>query len=156
MFYYKKFHKGAIAPSCANPRQDLGYDIFFCPETEVETPGGDGTETANITASGGEIVKLRTGIGVEVTNMATGFLIHDRSSMAAKGLHVIGGVIDAGYRGEITVVMVNLTKIPYTFRPGDKIAQMIPIPTLTAMQLTQIAELGQTDRGSSGFGSTGR
>ncbi len=57
-----------------------------------------------------------------------GALLRDKSSMAARRLVLTGGVIDAGYRGEIKVLMENLSDLPATIRAGDKIANLIPYP----------------------------
>jgi dUTP pyrophosphatase len=69
-----------------------------------------------------------------------------------------GGVIDAGYRGEILVVMNNLAieSGPYQIHAGDKIAQMIPIPVLTGAAVQLLDELPPAFRGAKGFGSSGR
>ena len=66
-----------------------------------------------------------------------------------------GGVIDEGYTGEIRVRLYNLGREAYTVRTGDKIAQLIILPYLTP-KIEQVNELDETERGSSGFGSTGR
>ena len=62
------------------------------------------------------------------------------------------GVIDSDYRGELKVGLVNHGDVPYTIQPGDRIAQLMVLrPTLTVVE-----ELDETERGSGGFGSTGR
>jgi dUTP pyrophosphatase len=96
--------------------------------------------------------------GVAVAGMAggspVGFLVKDRSSMAAKGVFTHGGVIDSSYRGEIMVLMTTLTQI-YEIRSGDRIAQLVPTPVLTG-PVTESTELTSGARGSRGFGSSGR
>ncbi len=82
-------------------------------------------------------------------------LIWDRSGMAAKhSIHVLAGVIDSGYRGEIGVVMVNLGKEPFKIEKGMRIAQMVIQPVVN-MPVTEVEELDETERGDGGFGSTG-
>jgi dUTP pyrophosphatase len=86
--------------------------------------------------------------------LPVGFLVKDRSSMAAKGVFTHGGVIDSTYRGEIVVLMTTLTDI-YEIRSGDRIAQLVPTPVLTGT-VTESSELTGGARGSRGFGSSGR
>ena len=65
------------------------------------------------------------------------------------------GVIDSDYRGELKVGLVNHGDVPYTIQPGDRIAQLMVLPILRPT-LTVVEELDETERGSGGFGSTGR
>ena len=78
--------------------------------------------------------------------------------MAANGIMTTAGVVDSGYRGEVIVLLTNLSRYwyPKTIKAGDKIAQMIPIPVLTGEGVMAVEELHEADRGSDGFGSTGR
>jgi dUTP pyrophosphatase len=136
----KKFHPDAILPNVAHPGLDLGYDLFSVEDVTIPPLG---------------LVKVHTGVGIEITNMKVGVLIKDRSSMGAKGIHVFGGVVDAGYRGEIMVLLYNAsTTGEYEIKKGDKIAQMIPLPTLTRMPVVEVQELEDSERGDGGFGST--
>ena len=85
-------------------------------------------------------------------------LIYARSSMGAKrGLAPANkvGVIDSDYRGEIKVVLLNHSSSTQTVAPGERIAQMIITPVLTPAY-EEVAELSDTDRGTGGFGSTGK
>jgi dUTP pyrophosphatase len=84
-----------------------------------------------------------------------GALLRDKSSMAARRLALTGGVIDAGYRGEIKVLMENLGDQPATIRTGDKIANLIPYPVLTG-EVQVVEELNESSRKAGGFGSSGR
>jgi dUTP pyrophosphatase len=74
--------------------------------------------------------------------------------MAAKGIATTAGVIDAGYRGEILILMTNLGQDPLELRAGDKIAQMIPMPILTGVVQT-VENLEESARAEKGFGSSG-
>lgn len=83
--------------------------------------------------------------------------IRPRSGLAAKmGLTILNtpGTIDAGYRGEIGVILYNTGQEPYEIRRGDRIAQMV-FKRIPNVELVQVTELGATNRGSGGFGSTG-
>ena len=84
--------------------------------------------------------------------------IRPRSGLAAKfGITVANapGTIDADYRGEIKVILVNLSKDQFVINPGERIAQMV-IAKYEKIEWEVVSELGQTDRGAGGFGSTGR
>jgi dUTP pyrophosphatase len=75
--------------------------------------------------------------------------------MAARGIATTAGVIDAGYRGEILILMTNLGETAVELNAGEKIAQMIPVPVLTG-DVVQVAELEESLRAEKGFGSSGR
>ena len=128
----------------AHPGEDLGYDLFAL---EAVTLGPRAT------------AKVRTGIAVEARHPKTGeplgLLVRDRSSMAARGLATTAGVIDAGYRGEILVLMTNLGDAAVELKAGEKIAQMIPVPVLTGTVET-VENLEESARAEKGFGSSGR
>jgi len=84
-----------------------------------------------------------------------GALLRDKSSMAARRLVLTGGVIDAGYRGEIKVLMENLSDLPTMIHAGDKIANLIPYPVLTG-EVKVVDDLNESSRKAGGFGSSGR
>jgi len=81
-------------------------------------------------------------------------LVRDRSSMAARGIATTGGVIDAGYRGEILILMTNLAETAVELKAGEKIAQMIPVPVLTG-KVIAVDSLEDSSRAERGFGSSG-
>ena len=84
--------------------------------------------------------------------------VRPRSGLAAKhGVTVLNspGTIDADYRGEIGVILINHGEAPFTIRRGERIAQMVIAPVVQA-QLVSVVTLSATERGSGGFGSTGR
>lgn len=136
--------EGARAPEVAHPGEDLGYDIFAL-------------DAATLTPRAA--VRVRTGIAVEARHPETGeplgLLVRDRSSMAARGVATTGGVIDAGYRGEILVLMTNLGEETVQLKAGEKIAQMIPVPVLTG-RVEVVSQLEDSARAEKGFGSSGR
>ncbi|HEY1253492.1 MAG TPA: dUTP diphosphatase [Terracidiphilus sp.] len=144
MLRVKLLEEGARAPVVAHPGEDLGYD-FFALEGVLLAP--------RVT------VKVRTGIAVEARHPATGeplgLLVRDRSSMAARGIATTAGVIDAGYRGEILILMTNLGEAAIELKAGEKIAQMIPVPVLTGSVET-VESLEDSARAEKGFGSSGR
>lgn len=128
----------------AHPGEDLGYDVFALEAVELKPLA---------------TVKVRTGIAVEARHPETGaplgLLVRDRSSMAARGLATTGGVIDAGYRGEVLILMTNLGPAPVQLTAGEKIAQMIPVPVLTGA-VEAVDTLEDSSRAAKGFGSSGR
>jgi dUTP pyrophosphatase len=144
MLRVKLLEAGAIAPAVAHPGEDLGYDVFALENTLLPPH---------------RTCRVRTGISVEArhpgTGDALGLLIRDRSSMAARGLATTGGVIDAGYRGEILVLMTNLGDEAVEVKAGEKIAQMIPVPVLTGV-VEVVERLEDSARAEKGFGSSGR
>ena len=84
--------------------------------------------------------------------------VRPRSGLAAKhGVTVLNspGTIDADYRGEINVILINHGETPFSIRRGERIAQMV-IAAVMQAQLTTVAKLSDTERGGGGFGSTGR
>jgi dUTP pyrophosphatase len=144
MLRVKLLEEGARAPVVAHPGEDLGYDLFAL----------DGVVLGSRTTK-----RVRTGIAVEARHPATGaplgLLVRDRSSMAARGIATTGGVIDAGYRGEILVLMTNLGDEGVELKAGEKIAQMIPVPVLTGV-VKEVESLEESAREGKGFGSSGR
>jgi dUTP pyrophosphatase len=143
MLRVKLLDPSARSPVVAHPGEDLGYDLFSL-EAVLLAPRST--------------VRVRTGIAVEARHPATGvplgLLVRDRSSMAAKGIATTAGVIDAGYRGEILILMTNLGDAPLELRAGEKIAQMIPVPVLTGTVET-VSSLEDSARAEKGFGSSG-
>ena len=144
MLRVKLLQEGAKLPEVAHPGEDLGYDVFALEAVVLEPR---------------KTVRVRTGISVEArhpeTGVALGLLVRDRSSMASRGIATTAGVIDAGYRGEVQIVMTNLGAEPLELKAGEKIAQMIPVPVLTGV--VEAAEsLEDSARLGKGFGSSGR
>jgi dUTP pyrophosphatase len=144
MLRVKLLAEGARTPVVAHPGEDLGYDVFALEAVQLKPQ---------------DPVKVRTGIAVEarhpVTGDALGLLVRDRSSMASKGIATTGGVIDAGYRGEILILMTNLGPATIELAAGEKVAQMIPVPVLTG-PVEAVDELEDSSRAAKGFGSSGR
>lgn len=144
MLRVKRLDPEARPPVVAHPGEDLGYDLFALEPVSLAPR---------------HTVKVRTGIAVEARHPATdaplGLLVRDRSSMAARGIATTGGVIDAGYRGEILVLMTNLSETVIHLNAGEKIAQMIPVPVLTG-SIEEVDGLEASSRAEKGFGSSGR
>ncbi len=116
-----------------------GFDIYSLSGIEIDS---------------GKTAKVPTGIAFEVPH---GFYvrIEDRSGMAVKGIHKVGGIIDSDYRGEVFIVLHNSTSEPYKIEKHDRIAQGIITPVMQA-SFSESAELSETKRGEGGFHSTGK
>jgi dUTP pyrophosphatase len=114
-------------------------------------------ENAPLVLAPGKHAMVPTGLAIALPD---GFeaQVRPRSGLAAKhGVTVLNspGTIDADYRGEIQVILINHSAEPFTIRRGERIAQMVIAPVVQA-RLVAVATLSETDRGAGGFGSTGR
>jgi dUTP pyrophosphatase len=106
-----------------------------------------------VTLAAGQTLPVATGIAMEFPS-THGALVEDRSGLAVRGVTTLAGVIDPGYRGEIKVVMTNLSAAPVEIKRGDRIAQLRIVQRIEAT-FEEVAELGEAARGAGGFGSTG-
>ena len=139
----KKLREDAVVPTYGSPYA-AGADLYACLEEEqVVSPG--------------QTVMFHTGIAMEIPEGYAG-LIFARSGLASqRGLAPANkvGVVDSDYRGEFMIALHNHSDVPQTVLPGERIAQMVITPVLAA-EFLQVEELEETQRGSGGFGSTGR
>lgn len=156
MLLVKKLYPTAVLPICAHPGEDLGFDLFS-DESVVINPGERATIRTGIAAQFMAVrpVQGRLVGSVSYERVPYGLLIRDRSSMAKSGVVVSGGVVDAGYTGEISVLLTNLSTEPATIQVGAKIAQMLPVPVVTGAPVKEVEHLVDGIRGAAGFGSTG-
>lgn len=107
-----------------------------------------------ITIAPGTRVQVRTGLAFAIPEGYVG-LIWDKSGVSHKGgLKTLGGVIDAGYRGEVMVGIFNTSSEEYTFAAGNKVAQIL-IQKVEHPELIEVDDLEDTTRGAGAFGSTG-
>lgn len=134
----KKLNSDAKIPIYATP-EAAGFDIY---------------SLQDITLQPGETTKVPTGVVFEVPQ---GFYlrVEDRSGMALKGIHKVGGIVDSDYRGELFIVLHNSKKEPYKIEKHDRIAQCVITPVHQA-QFDLTESLSETQRGSGGFHSTGK
>ena len=130
----------AVLPKYANPG-DAGLDLLAAIDMEIVIPNGSR-------------LRLPTGWAVEIPRGYEG-QVRGRSSLNAKGVLVPLGTIDSAYRGEISVVLLNLSGEPYWVHPGDRIAQLVIAPVACVVPMV-VMELDPSERGAGGFGSTGR
>ena len=135
----KKLHPDAKLPSFAHA-PDAGMDLFTVEDVNLDP---------------GERYSVPTGLSLAVPAGHVG-LIWDKSGVAqTRGLKTLGGVIDAGYTGEVFVGMVNVGSESQTFIAGDKIAQLL-IQKVEHPKIIEVDELDETTRGEGRFGSTGK
>ena len=108
----------------------------------------------NATLQPGETKAIGTGLALEIPK---GFAcyIRDRSSMGFKGIHSFAGLLDSDYRGEYKIVLHNTTKEPFTINKNDRIAQG-SIKEYYTPEFEIVENLSETQRGTGGFGSTGK
>lgn len=100
------------------------------------------------------ITNVHTGVAVELPENTSG-IIWGKSSVESKGIKAMAGLVDAPYRGELIVCMYNLNDTEFVFEQGQKVAQLVVLPTLYP-SFEEVSELTDTTRGSGGFGSTGK
>ena len=139
----KKLRPDAILPTYGSA-EAAGADLYAC----LDAP---------VTIQPGETAWIPTGLALEVPKGCAG-LVYARSSLGVKrGLAPANkvGVIDSDYRGELRVVLLNHGKEPQTVEPGERVAQFLITPVLTPAY-EEVAELSDTQRGTGGFGSTGK
>ncbi len=135
----KRLSEKATPPQKAHSG-DLGYDVF---------------SSEGVAIFPHETKVVKTGIAIQFPEGYGGF-IKDRSSVATKkGLFTVAGVIDNGYIGEIGIALYNGTDSLIHVAPGEKIAQLVLLPTV-AFEVEEVDEVVSADqRGAGGFGSTG-
>ncbi|MFC1638347.1 dUTP diphosphatase [Patescibacteria group bacterium] len=134
----KKLNSEAKVPQCAIGG-DAAMDLYSIDDIVLKP---------------GDLLPCKTGIAVAIPEGYAG-LIWDKSGIALNGgIKTMGGVIDSNYRGEIAVIMVNLSKKDYTINKGDKVAQIL-IQKVECPMIEEVEELDDTERGEGGFGSTG-
>ncbi len=119
--------------------------------------GADLRSTEALILEPGERALVSTGVSFALPHGYAAFVV-PRSGLAVKhGISIVNspGTIDAGYRGEIKVPLINLDpRVPFEIAPGDRIAQLIVMPVSRAT-FVQVEELPESERGEGGFGSTG-
>ncbi len=134
----KKLKENAKLPTYGRPG-DVGMDMYAMETVTIEPMGH---------------ARIWHGFALEFPE-GYAAIVKDKSSISKAGLHTMGGVFDAGYRGEYNTHLVNLSGEPYTVEEGDKVSQLILYPVAIA-ELEETDTLSETERGEQGFGSTGR
>ena len=134
----QRLSPNAVLPTRAHV-DDAGLDLYCLDSIRIEPKAG-------------KVVK--TGIAIALPKDHVG-LVADRSSLAKQGLKTAGGIIDAGYRGEIHIVFWNISDRAIELKAKERIAQLLILPMI-APSVTEVFQLDETARGQNGFGSTGK
>jgi len=136
----KRLHEGATLPTRAY-EQDAGLDLSACERIELGP---------------GERALVGTGLTVAIPDGHAGF-VQPRSGLAARhGITVLNtpGLVDAGYRGELKVVLLNTDRTEsFVVEPGMRVAQLVVVP-VAFPEPREVGELPDSDRGEKGFGSS--
>ena len=135
---FKKLRDGVKLPE-RKKQGDAGYDIYLPKMSFIANQ---------------ETKVIPLGFAMEIDNGHYAQL-EDRSSMAANGFFVVGGVIDSGYRGEVSVCIHNSNNYGRTFNVNDRVAQII-FHDCHYPEIEEVDDLSESDRGICGFGSTGK
>ena len=134
----KKLKENAKLPKYHHPG-DVGMDLYAMEKVTIKPR---------------EHYRLWHGFAMEFPE-GYAAIVKDKSSISKALLHTMGGVFDAGYRGEYNTHLVNLGTEPYTIEEGDKVSQLIIYPVVIA-ELEEANELSESARGEGMFGSTGK
>ncbi len=140
----KKLKENAVIPKRATSGS-AGADLYAC----IDEP---------VVIEPSQLVKIPTGIAIELQRPDLGAFLFARSGLGVKyGITLSNGVgvVDSDYRGEICVGLCNVSDKPYTIQPNERIAQMVIMPVVLA-DFAEADELGDTQRGTGGFGSSGK
>ncbi len=134
----KKLEADAIIPSYAHPG-DIGMDLYSREEFIIEP------NTSHL---------FDIGVAMEFEE-GYGAIVMDKGSVSKQGVHTMGGVFDAGYRGTYLIHLFNHGTAPFVVSKGQKIAQIVVLP-VQIPTLTEVDELSESARGEGAFGSTGK
>ena len=140
----KKLKENAVIPKRATSGS-AGADLYAC----IDEP---------VVIEPSQLVKIPKGIAIELQRPDLGAFLFARSGLGVKyGITLSNGVgvVDSDYRGEICVGLCNVSDKPYTIQPNERIAQMVIMPVVLA-DFAEADELGDTQRGTGGFGSSGK
>ena len=140
----KKLRDSARIP-CRATDGAAGMDLYAC----LDEP---------LTLAPGQLAIVPTGIAIELPDNSCAAFLYARSGLGVKhGICLSNGVgvVDSDYRGEVCAGLCNVSDKPYVIEPYERVAQMVIAPVLTP-DIIEVDELGDTDRGEGGFGSTGK
>jgi dUTP pyrophosphatase len=149
-FFFKKLHPDAKIPF-RSMQDDVGHDVSSI-EHVVIAPGETRAVATGLT--------LASHVGDSQDPQEINFIkVEGRSGLALRGIFPVGGIIDPGYRGEIKIILHNSSPNAHTVLAGDRIAQLIVYSARGQGAIAELpadVEATKTDRGESGFGSTGK
>jgi len=136
---FMKLNVQAQTPTKAHS-DDAGFDLY---------------SLEGLTLRPHAVAKVNTGIAVAIPAGHVGY-VYGRSGMSLRGVSLANGVgvVDAGYHGELTVILQNLGEADFCIGMHDRVAQIVVMP-IPEINLVEVSELPETMRGSDGFGSSG-
>ena len=135
----KKLNPAAVIPVKAHPT-DAGFDLVA-------------SQTTTIPANGRALIP--TDMAMAIPEGYYGMVVGRSGNTIKRGLVGMTGVVDAGYRNGIGIMAFNLTNEDITIKQGERAGQIVLTPILSC-ELEEVGELDDTDRGTGGYGSTGR
>jgi dUTP pyrophosphatase len=135
---FKKLHPDAVTPFYGS-EEAAGFDLHSLIDLELKP---------------NEVKVIPTGLALEI-EPGYCWQFWGRSGLASKGIHPSGGLIDSDYRGELKVILNNISSQTYNIKKGERIVQVVPVPTVR-VDFHESTELSETKRGQGGFGSTGK
>jgi dUTP pyrophosphatase len=138
---WRKFHHLAMTPTFAH-ESDSGADLRWY------------EDVAGIGLYSGETRRFWLGVGVRLP-VGYELQIRPRSSMSAKGILCHFGSCDESYVGQIAAVLTNLSNSTVMIQRGDKVCQGVVMPRVVGVRYAEVDDLGATERGAAGFGSSG-
>lgn len=140
-----RYYHGDEFPPVRGTEESAGLDIYHCGEDTTMYPGTR--------------FDAKTDLRVEIPKEHVGLIV-PRSGLGRKGIVLVNtlGVIDSDYRGEIGITLKNTGSVPVAIGRGDRVAQMLIVPYAKVQleRVEDVSALSETERGTGGFGSTGR
>ena len=140
-----RYYHGGDFPPVRGTEDSAGLDIYHCGEHALIYPGAR--------------FDVKTDLRVEIPKEHVGLIV-PRSGLGRKGIVLVNtlGVIDSDYRGEIGMTLQNTGPVPVAIAHGDRVAQMLIVPfaKVELERVEDVSALSETERGTGGFGSTGR
>ena len=153
--FIKQLTSSAIVPTKERD-SDEGYDVYA--DENITIPMGRTKKVSTGIAGYATSIRkfiTKEGEETEVHGNDIWLQVESRSGMSIKGIFTVGGIIDTSYRGEIGIVLANMSGEDYVVTKGDKIAQIV-LREHISVPIQVVTELNSTDRGSKGFGSSGK
>ena len=130
----------------------IHFNNFKCPDrAHYNDSGADCFAAKDVIIPPGKVVKVPTGVGVELPN-GYDIVVHCKSGLSSKGIFAANAPVDAGYRGEIHAILYNTTDKDFTVLAGEKIGQFVVRPVIYATFVDELPD----ERNANGFGSTGK
>jgi deoxyuridine 5'-triphosphate nucleotidohydrolase len=146
---YKRLSNNATEPTLGTP-DSAGYDLYAAESIVIDK--------VNINDAGEIIISkecVKTDLAIAIPSRYYGHICNRSSVSWKKNVHTGAGIIDSDYRGNVGVVLYNLSNVPFVIMKGDRIAQLIVKRRETVDFVEVTNELPETQRGRGGFGSTG-